>query len=327
MGHLQGLELVSKPVVCSVRWASVSLHEPAHNDHDAGKLNETYKVVNLMFHPADEALEVLEPAVGSFDAISSLVASELPTVLGGGFLPTATMRTNQIDATLLQPFTQRIAVGGPVVDEMLGSSLHFLMVDQVFDQRDFGGAGTVDLCRQRKSVAVGKDHDLASLAAFRVAHARAPFFARANVPSASASFQSISPRSSSTSSRVDQISANSPDRLHSCSRRQHVDGDGKFFGKSCHRAPLRSSQRIPSRHARGEHGGRPPSGLGIYSGKNPAIKFHCSSESCVFGSVLDAVAPQTGQVRGDSVAFMIVPPFRGMQYATPLPTRSLMQGF
>jgi hypothetical protein len=184
----------------------------------------------------------------------------------------------------------------------------------------------VDFRGQRKSVAVGEEHDLAAFAAFRVADAGAPFFARANVPSASASSQSISPRSSSTCRRVDQISANSPDRLHSRSRRQQVDGEGNSFGKSCHRAPLRSNQRMPSRHRRGEHGGRPPKGLGTCSGKYPAITFHCSSDSCVLGSVLDTVAPQTAQVR-DDVTFMIAPPFRGTPDATPLPTCSLFLGF
>ena len=298
-----------------------SLREPAHDDHDAGELNEADKIMDLVFHPDDEPLEVLQPPVGSLDAVSPLVTPEFPAVLCGRPHAAAAMRADQIDTTFLQSFTERVTVSGPVVDQMLRSSFHFLMVHQVFDQSDFGGAGTVDLCGERKSVAVGEDHDLAALAAFRVA-ARAPFFARTNVPSASAS-----PRSSNTCSSVDQISANSPERLHSCSRRQHVEEDGNSFGKSCHRAPLRSNQRIPSRHRRGEQGGRPPSGFGIYSGNNSATKFHCSSESCGFGSVLDAVAPQTRQVRSDGIAFMSVHPFRGTRFATPLPPCSLLQGF
>lgn len=298
------------------------LKKAAHDDHDAGQMHESNIVMNPILHSTNEPLEVLQPTVGALDAVSALVSSELSTILSRRLPTRATVWANEIDSTLPQPYSERIAIRSPVIDEMLRGAWNFQVVEQMLDQGDFGGTGTVHLCRQRKSTAVSEDHDLASLAAFRVADARAPFFAREKVPSAKASSQSISPKSSKTPSKTDQISANSPDRLHSCSLRQQVAGDGKCLGKSFQRAPLRSSHRMPSKHPRGGQDGRPPKGLGTCSGKNSAIRFHCSSESCGLGSVLDALVSQTGQVRSDSVALMCAPPFRGTRYATPLPQRS-----
>jgi hypothetical protein len=71
------------------------------------------------------------------------------------------------------------------------------------------------------------------------------------------------------------------------SRRQHVAGDGKCEGRSLHRAPVRSTHRIPSMHSRAVRRGRPPFWEGGSSGNKLAISNHCSSVSCGSGSILD----------------------------------------
>jgi hypothetical protein len=49
-----------------------------------------------------------------------------------------------------------------------------------------------------------------------------------------------------------------PRSIHSFSRRQHVQYEGNWCGKSFHRAPERSTHRMPSRQGRGATRGRPP---------------------------------------------------------------------
>jgi hypothetical protein len=56
-----------------------------------------------------------------------------------------------------------------------------------------------------------------------------------------------------------------------------VLGDGYRSGKSRQRAPLRSTHRIPSKHARSSAGGRPPRGDRFRFGMKALICSHCSS--------------------------------------------------
>jgi hypothetical protein len=122
--------------------------------------------------------------------------------------------------------------------------------------------------------------------------------------------------SSRPSSRA-QASWNRPAAVQSLNRRQQVEGDGYRSGKSCHRAPETSTQRIPSRHRRGGTGGRPPRAVVRRYGNKSAIKNHCSSVRYGLGTVLDPVRfrPRPGNI--DRVISMQTPPFAcmGMQIA------------
>ena len=61
------------------------------------------------------------------------------------------------------------------------------------------------------------------------------------------------------------------------SRRQQVDGLGYRSGKSCQRAPVRRTQRMPSSTCRLSIGGRPPFGFALGSGSSGSSSFHWSS--------------------------------------------------
>jgi hypothetical protein len=147
------------------------------------------------------------------------------------------------------------------------------------------GAG--DERSQRQSRVIGQDHDLGSLAAFGLADAFPPFFAEANVPSAMAWSRSIWPARSRRRSRRDHACFSTPLLVQASNRRQQVLGDGKQGGKSFQRAPVRSTQQIPSKQDRDGAGGRPPSGERGKSGKRSEINDHCSSLSSNVGSFVN----------------------------------------
>lgn len=156
---------------------------------------------------------------------------------------------------------------------------------------------------------VDERHEFGSLAALRFPDQCPPFFARANDPSASAWSQSILPNRS----RVRRIRAQAfwkmPASVHSFSRRQHVGGDGKNVGKSFQRAPVRSIQRMPSRHSRGGIRGRPPSRVIARSGNRSSITSHCASVSSKRGSVLDAAWLRARRGHHASVKIIGMSPF------------------
>jgi hypothetical protein len=60
-------------------------------------------------------------------------------------------------------------------------------------------------------------------------------------------------------------------------RRQQVLGEGYRSGKSFHRAPLRSTQRIPSKQGRLAIGLGPPNAEPLGNGNSGAINAHCAS--------------------------------------------------
>jgi hypothetical protein len=232
-----------------------------------------------------QATKVLQPGDRSLDFITSSITSDFPAVLRSTLLATSTVRADQLDAALGQPRAERIAVGSFVVNQTLRLTRRRASIDQVY----FRDVGRFRVNSQRQTFAVDEQHDLRPLAAFGVANLGAPFFAGENVPSAIASSQLIFPRSSSCFRSRDQATLKTPDSVHCLNRRQHVVKEGNDFGKSFHRAPLRSSHRMPSRQARGGIRGRPPKRLGGFQGKRSSIRSHCSSVSCISGSVLDAI--------------------------------------
>jgi hypothetical protein len=124
-------------------------------------------------------------------------------------------------------------------------------------------------------VAIDEEHDLRPLAALRLADTKPPFLAGENVPSAIASSKRSDFIPSSRWSSRRQAIWKIPLWVHSRSRRQQVAGDGKYVGKSFHRAPLLNTQRIPSKHGRGGTGGRPPTFFILLTGNRSAIRSHC----------------------------------------------------
>ena len=228
----------------------------------------------------DQAAEVRQPGDGSFNLPTSAVTPELASILGCLSTATFAMRTDQIPTLSQQSFPQGVAIVGPIGDQRRG--LFFLprdLVDDSFDQRDLSRRSRRGNACEWNSLAIRHHQPLCTLSAFGFSDAGAPFFAGENVPSTKTSSQSISPCSFSVSRKACQMRTSTSSVSHSTSRRQHVLGEGKRSGKSRQRAPLRSTHKMPSKHARSAARGRPPLALLHGCGMNGLIRSHCSSVS------------------------------------------------
>ena len=233
----------------------------------------------IVEQPADRALHLPSP----------LIAPKRSPVLGRGSLTSASMGADQLDTPFGQALPQGIAVRRSVIDQSLGALAQNAILQERFNQLHFRGAGAGDVDAQGGAAAVDQEHDLRPFAALGLANTKSPFLAGAKVPSAIVSSQRSDFKPSSRCSSRAQARRKIPDSVHSCKRRQQVAGEGKCVGKSFQRAPLISTQRIPSRQGRGGTGGRPPACVISRTGNRSSIKCHCSSLSCGLGSVLDAL--------------------------------------
>jgi hypothetical protein len=248
-----------------------------------------------------ESPEVAQPGEGSFDLPSSLVSAQLSAILKGRLTAIVPMRADQVDTSLFQPISQWIRICRLIVDQPLGfvsgpaasRSGNSDGAQRFFDECDFVGRGRVEVNSQRNTLAACHHHPLCALAAFGFSDACAPFFAGAKEPSAKVSSQSSCPAASNSPRKVRQILSHTSWSSHWQSRRQQVLGDGKSFGKSCHRAPLRSTQRMPSRQSRSLTGGRPPRRERLRFGRSGRIFSHCASLS----SLLVMANPFASQVK------------------------------
>jgi hypothetical protein len=221
--------------------------------------------------------KVVEPSKQPLNFPAAAVAPQRPKILGLSSIPP--IRGDHLDAKLgQQVLVQSVAVVGLVSDQPLRRALGKSTLKSVLDKSYFAPRSTFDTYGDRKTRAVCDCHDLGPLALLGFADTEPPFLAGANVPSMKASDRSMSPRASKSSARARRIFSTVPSCTHCWKRRWQVWYDGYFSGRSFQGAPVRSTQRIPSRTSRVLRHGRPrPSlrrgGLGI-SGSNNC---HCSS--------------------------------------------------
>ena len=234
-----------------------------------------------------EASKITEPSKGPLDFPAPPVAPQLATVLVQRLLVVAAIRDNQVDATSPQPPPQRVAVIAPVGNNPLGPhprsswapTGHLHGSQSRFRQPHLTRRGRGEENSQRYTLAIGQYHSFRPLAALRFADRVAPFLAGKNVASRNVSSQRSRPRSSSAPSSARQARNQTPRSSQRRSRRQHVAGLGYCGGRSRHRAPLRSTQRMPSTQARLSTAGRPRRVLRLGSGNKFWIAVHCRSVS------------------------------------------------
>ena len=233
----------------------------------------------------NQSPEVAEPSNRPLDPPAAAVAAQRSPVLRGGSDPTASVWGNQFDAPTVKAFPQRIAVIGFVGNHSLGllpgparpgAVRNPDGGERFLRERDFRRGRRVQVVSQRKTLAVDHHHPLRPLAPLGFADCVAPFFAGAKLPSRNASLQSIWRRSLSSPRNALQMSSQTPSFSQRCNRRQQVGGEGYCSGKSCHRAPVRSTQRMPSSTRRESAQGRPPRGFFGGRGSSGSIFSHCS---------------------------------------------------
>lgn len=195
------------------------------------------------------------------------------------------MRREQVDASFSQALAQRVAVVCLVTDHSLGTGPRppwslfgdFDLLECLFGEPDLCWRSRVGMASQRKTLAIDHHHALCSLSPFGLSDRGTPFFAGKKLASMNDSSQSSTPLASSSERKALHISFRTSASYHSFRRRQHVEGCGYLSGRSFHRAPVLSIQRIPSKTNRSSALGRPPFGRGGGLGMRGSIFFHCSS--------------------------------------------------
>ncbi len=233
-----------------------------------------------------DAAKVLQPSVGALDFPAPLVASQLALVFEVSLAYVATIGHDQLRSTLLESLPQRVRIVTAVGDDApqmrpwpaTASPRDFHLADRAFRKPTLGNLRGRKLDSKRYAAAVDHHHALRAFPATRLSNPGAPFFAIMNVASRKASSQSRKRLWSSIDRSLRQAASQTPSSSHLPSLRQQVDPSGYSGGRSRHRAPVRNTHNMPSRHERFGAQGRPRPSLRRWgSGNNGSRTRHCAS--------------------------------------------------
>jgi hypothetical protein len=125
------------------------------------------------------------------------------------------------------------------------------------------------------------------------------------VPSMNAVSHARRPRASSSVRNARQMRSHVPSSSQRFSRRQHVAGLGYSLGRSHHRAPVFSTQRMPSITARLPIQGRPPRRLRGSRGRSGSILAHCASVTRTLRLATSATSGPCGTAPCEKVQVLI----------------------
>ena len=234
-------------------------------------MNKRLVHIRMNFPAIHQTPIVSKPGHCPFNFPAMTIATKRSTILNF-FVRTSSWRYNQIDTAFFEICTQSLRVISFVANQTLRFSRQLL--NSRLDRNLFVRSGTVKGHCQRNSFAVRHHHKLRTLATPCIINFRAPFLATIKWPSIKHCVQSIRRRFSNSRIKLSQIFSQTPCSSQSLRRLQQVLGLGYSLGKSFHRAPLRSTQRIPSSTSRFFFQGRP---LLFSLGSNGSIFFHCFS--------------------------------------------------
>ena len=242
--------------------------------------------------PHNQLSEVTKPGEQPFNLPPSLVPSEFAPVLGLGLAAVAPVRSNHLNAHLLQLLVKRVRVVGFVSNEPLWSAWSMGCLESVGNKGDFMRRSTFKVYGEWKRRAVCNGHDLCTFAPLGLSNARPPFFATTKVPSMKHSDRSISPRSSRSRAKACKTLSSTPPRTHSWKRRWHVWYGGYRSGRSAHCAPVRRIHKMPLSTSRELRLGLPlPSSRRGGTGISGSSTCHCSSVSSNFAGTPERVFP------------------------------------
>jgi len=231
-----------------------------------------------------QTAKLTKPGVGSFYDPAAPVSPHLASIFITPVLVVLPVRRQQFDATLVQPFPQRVGIVAGISDH----ALRFLpgapfgsgnpdFCQCGFRKLNFCRRGTFKPNSQRKTFTVDQYHPLCSLAALGFTDGHAPFFAGAKLPSRKVSSHFSRPSPSSPPSKARHASNQTPSSCHCCSRRQQVEGEGNSSGRKRHAAPVCRIHRIPSKQGRFGAGGLPRLSRRCFGlGSKGSISSHCS---------------------------------------------------
>jgi hypothetical protein len=140
--------------------------------------------------------EILKPSKEALNPPTAPITSELSSVLGFQSFSTRPVRSYQFNSTSFQSLLiKTITVKCFITNKAISCIFRETTVDGIFNKRYFVGLSTFHVSGDRKTRSVCNCHDLGTLATFRFANSKTPFFAGTNDPSIKASWISIPPLS------------------------------------------------------------------------------------------------------------------------------------
>ncbi len=234
----------------------------------------------------EETAKVAQVGKGAFNLPAFAIAPQRASILQGGTAAPTAMRADQFDPACRQSLAEALRVVSAITDEPGGtragtsraSAWHLDRPQGFFREGDFRRRGAKESASQRYTRAVCHHHPLCTFATFGFTHAEPPFLALAKLPSMNTSSQLSLPWASSAERNTRQMLSQSSSSSQSRNRRQHVLALGYRSGRSRHRAPLRSTQRMPSKTSRSSARGRPNP---VAGGSKGWMISHCQSLSRV----------------------------------------------
>lgn len=123
----------------------------------------------------DQTARVEQPADRAFDFPAMFVASQFAIVLRLGLRTVLAMGTDQLNPLSLETVSQRVAVGGEVVQQALRFAANDSGLQQRFNQRDLGRIRACHQYRDRQTMFFGAKHDLRAFAFLGGANLGPPF--------------------------------------------------------------------------------------------------------------------------------------------------------
>jgi hypothetical protein len=242
---------------------------------------------DVHFPAYEQATAIAQPRAGAFDLPPSPLAPPLATVRQRGFHPRAAMGTPELKAPLRQALSPRVRVTGLLVEHTRrllarptgAEARDGPGVQARFQPRHCCRGRRVPAVSHRQPVAVNPHHPLRTLATCGLADAGPPGVAGAKRPSAPGAAPSRWPWASRCAQHTRHTFRPTPWTAQSRRRRPQVLGDGNRAGQSGQRAPLRSTQRRPSKTGQGGRGFGPPLGEALRAGHQGAILSHGASVS------------------------------------------------
>ena len=238
-------------------------------------MDKTEKVFSVIFITNNKTTEIVQPSKQAFDTPAFSITTQRSAVLSFRFDSVNLMRRDYFDTILLKFAIKRVTVIRSITDESLGSSLKEATLESLLNKGDFMRRSRRNVYGERKTRAVCHCHELSPLAPLGFSDTGAPFFATTKVASMKHSLRLNFPRSSKSPASASSTYRRIPERTHSWRRRWHVWYGGYLSGISCHRAPVRKTQRIPLTISRFDRLGRPlPSARTFCFGIKDSIYVH-----------------------------------------------------
>lgn len=238
--------------------------------------------------PHQEPSKPSKPCERPLDDPAASIAAQFSAILVRCIHVLALRRNDRIDASL----TQRVAQGVAVIPSIRHQAIrvaprsarsvrarHGDGGEGLLEELNFRRGRRVQVCSQRSTLAIDQKHPLRTFASLRLPDLEPPFFAGAKLPSAKHSSQRSLSRSFKSARKARHRLSSVPSASQLKSRRQQVVGLPYLRGSSLQGAPVQRIQRIPSKHFRSSARGRPPRGLGGWTGRCSLRRAHCTSVS------------------------------------------------